>query len=137
MLRWIEKTFIVIGALAAIIGVGFLAFSLSSHYLDQKYADAHQGCYPNQATHTMIIQNDKITPNHINALRCGTLTIINRDTTERMIAFGPHEDHVAYDGVTEKLVGHNGSLTVTLVQAGSFRLHDHIHDEVQATFNVY
>lgn len=137
MLKWVERILSVIGVVAATTGLVLLTVSLSSHYLDQKYADAHQGCFPNQAAHTMIIQNDKVAPNHINALRCDSLTIINRDMTERMIAFGPHEDHVAYDGVKEKMVGHNGALTVTLVEAGSFRFHDHIHDEVQATFNVY
>jgi hypothetical protein len=137
MLRWVEKSLIIIGALAAVVGAGFLAVTLSSHYLDQKYADTHQGCFPNQAVHTVIIENSKATPSHVNALRCDTLTIINHDTAQYMIAFGFHEKHVPYDGIEEKMLGKDGSLTVTLIQAGSFRFHDHINDVVEGTFSVY
>jgi hypothetical protein len=137
MLRWVEKSFIIIGVLAAIIGVGFLAISLSSHYLDQKYADAHQGCFPNQAVHSVTIENGKVSPNHVDALRCDTLTIINHDSVQRMIAFGLHEKHVPYDGIEVKMLGKDGSLTVTLIQVGSFRFHDHLNDAVQGAFSVY
>ena len=137
MLKWIEKALILIGALAVIIGVAFLAVNLASHYLDQKYADTHQGCFPHQATHTVIIQNGVTSPAHINALRCDTLTIINRDSTSHMIAFGLHEKHVPYDGIEERMLTKDSSLSVTLIETGSFRFHDHLHNIVQGTFSVY
>lgn len=83
-----------------------------------------------------VIQADKIKPTHIDARQCDRLTIVNRDDDTRLLAFGLHEKHRPYDGVSERLLSQGQSLTVTLIQTGNFRLHDHIHDEVQATFTV-
>ncbi len=87
-------------------------------------------------SHVVTIQNSVVTPSHTAAFLCDTLTITNLDDITRAIAFGPHENHVAYDGVSERIVAFGQSLKVTLVQAGNFRFHDHIHDEVQGTFTV-
>lgn len=135
-MRRFRTSLVTLLVVAVIIGAGLVAVTLSSHYLDQQYANAHDGCYPNQPNHRVIIQNDKATPSHLDAPRCDTLTITNLDDESRMLAFGPHEDHVAYDGIKEKLVSQNGSLVVTLIQTGSFRFHDHVHDEVEGTFTV-
>ncbi len=89
-----------------------------------------------QAVHTITIQKSKATPDSITAWQCGKLTIINQDAETRLMTFGLHEAHTPYDGISEKLLGKDQSFTVTLVQSGSFRVHDHIHDKVQATFNV-
>jgi len=117
-----------------IIAVGAIHFT--SRYLDNQYAKLHEGCKPNQPNHLVVIQNDNAVPDNIVASRCETLTIKNLDNEDRMIAFGLHEDHVPYDGVSEQLMSLGQSLTVTLVQTGNFRFHDHVHDEVQATFEV-
>jgi len=135
-MRGLKTCLITLFVAIVIIGAGLLAVMLSSRYLDQQFANEHDGCYPNQPNHTVIIQNDKATPDHIDAPKCDTLTITNLDNEERIIAFGPHEDHVAYDGIKEKSVSQNESVVVTLVQTGSFRFHDHIHDEVEGTFTV-
>lgn len=124
---------------AFIVGVavfiGVIVWGTTS-YLNQQYADAHQGCMPGQVNHTVTIQNNVVTPSNTVGIRCETLTITNIDNTARLMAFGPHEDHVAYDGVKEQTLTQNESLTVTLVQTGSFRFHDHDDDEVQGTFTV-
>ncbi len=86
--------------------------------------------------HKVIIRNDVVTPSKTMAPICDTLTITNLDDRRRLVAFGPHEAHVPYDGITERLLDQGQSLTVTLVQVGSFRFHDHIQDEVQGTFVV-
>lgn len=67
---------------------------------------------------------------------CDTLTFTNKDAIAREIAFGPHEHHVPYDGVAERVLNKNQSFTVTLNQTGNFRWHDHLHDEVEGTFAV-
>ncbi len=105
--------------------------------LAHKSTPAVSSCPPGFHTnHEVVIQNDKVIPSHIQAPLCDTLTITNYDDIGRLVAFGPHENHVAYDGVTERLVGRGQSVVVTLVQAGNFRFHDHLHDEVQGTFTV-
>ncbi len=72
----------------------------------------------------------------VSARRCDTLTITNEDSEAREVAFGLHEDHVPYDGVSERVLGKGQSVLVTLNETGSFRWHDHLHDEVQGRFTV-
>jgi hypothetical protein len=86
--------------------------------------------------HTARIKNDKVVPAHTEARRCDTLTIINLDDRDRIIAFGRHEHHTAYDGVTERYLNQEGKFSVTLIQPGTFRFHDHDDDIVQGTFTV-
>ncbi|MDB5167671.1 MAG: hypothetical protein JWN26_816 [Candidatus Saccharibacteria bacterium] len=108
----------------------------STLYFNQQYANEHDGCMPGQPNHKVVIQNDTVSPSNTVGLRCQTLTITNLDDIQREVAFGPHEGHVAYDGIKEELLTKGQSLTVTLVQTGNFRFHDHEHDEVQGTFTV-
>ncbi len=84
----------------------------------------------------VVIENDKVVPVSTVAKLCDTLTITNLDDKDRIIAFGPHEQHVTYDGVSERNLGRGQNLTITLVQAGSFRIHDHTDDTVNGTFAV-
>lgn len=84
----------------------------------------------------VVIQDGKVSEDHINGRLCDTLSITNEDTASREIAFGLHDHHEPYDGVTERVLGKGESFTITLNQAGSFRWHDHIHDEVQGFFTV-
>lgn len=93
-------------------------------------------CSAGGQSHLVVIDGDKAVPWHTYAARCDTLTIRNADDVIRLIAFGPHEHHVAYDGVTEAVVGHDQSLTITLDAAGTYHFHDHIHDEVTGEFTV-
>lgn len=86
--------------------------------------------------HTVTIKNDIAVPDHITAPLCDTLTIENADDEIRVMAFGPHENHQPYDGVTEETLGPGQSLTVVLNQLGTYQFHDHIHDEVRGDFTV-
>jgi plastocyanin len=86
--------------------------------------------------HYVTIKNDQAAPAQTNATLCDSLTITNLDNETREVAFGPHEDHVPYDGVAEKVLRHGQSFTVTLNQTGTYRFHDHFHDEVSGNFTV-
>lgn len=87
-------------------------------------------------SHDMMIMDGKVEPDHVKAKLCDTLTITNMDSEAREIAFGPHDDHVPYDGVAEKVLNKDQSLTITLNEAGSYHWHDHLHDEVEGFFDV-
>lgn len=95
-------------------------------------------CSGNQgASYSVMIMNGKVEPaGTIQAKLCDTLTFTNMDSAIREIAFGPHEHHVPYDGIAERELDKNQSLTITLNQAGTFHWHDHLHDEVQGYFTV-
>jgi plastocyanin len=86
--------------------------------------------------YTVTIQDGKASNTSLQVAKCDTLTITNEDSTTREIAFGPHDDHVAYDGIAERVLNRGNSFTVTMVKTGSFRWHDHLHDEVEGTFTV-
>lgn len=86
--------------------------------------------------HKVIIQAGIVQPHQTTAHLCDKLTITNLDASERLIAFGLHENHQPYGGIEERLVAKGQSLTVTLDKTGNFRFHDHLHDEVQGTFSV-
>jgi FtsZ-interacting cell division protein ZipA len=107
-----------------------------SHIESNKAAAAYPKCQGQHETHDVTIRNDKVTPQHTSSKRCDTLTIINFDNQDRIIAFGQHEHHTAYDGITERYLNYQGKFSVTLVQPGNFRFHDHEQDEVQGTFTV-
>jgi len=87
-------------------------------------------------TYTIAIYDGVASPASVSAQQCDILTITNQDPTPRLIAFGPHDSHIIYDGVTEKELTLNQSLTITLVQTGSFLVHDHAHEVVKANFVV-
>lgn len=96
---------------------------------------ADKNCQDTGKSYTMVIKNDAVSPPRIDARQCDRLTIRN-DDDYRLIAFGPHEEHVTYDGITERALQKNRSFTITLVKTGVFRFHDHEQDEVAGTFSV-
>lgn len=115
-----------------VVLIGYLA---ATNYLNSE-AQGAPGCHGTGVHHQVIIQNSVVAPDRTSANLCDSLTIINQDPTMRLIAFGPHDHHTPYDGVTERYLGAGQSLTVSLDQAGTFSFHDHIHDTVTGTFTV-
>jgi len=119
--------------------IGALTFG-ASRYLSRSHATTSQHspitCHGAHAAHTVIIQGNKLSPVTIQAHLCDQLTITNNDDRLREMAFGQHEHHTPYNGVTEKVLNQGGSLTVTLDQTGSYTFHDHLQDEVAGSFTV-
>jgi plastocyanin len=129
----IVMTLFLTGAAGVAWGVAGLA---GAHFSAAADASAQVHCSGKHPNHLVIIKGDKATPQHTAAPRCDSLTISNEDNEIRLIAFGPHEHHVAYDGVTERALGPNQSLTITLNAAGTYNFHDHLHDEMTGEFTV-
>jgi len=103
---------------------------------NRKAASGYPKCTGKSAAHEVKFEDDKVVPEHTSAERCDTLTITNLDSKPRIVAFGVKERHVAYDGVSERYLAEKGSFSVTLVQPGTFRFHDHIEEAVGGTFSV-
>ncbi len=125
---------IVILVLALGIGLG-----IGSVALLQTHSASAEACSkpsPNAQSYQVMIMSDKVDTPQITAKLCDTITFTNMDNITREIAFGPHENHVPYDGIAAKVLTAGQSFTVTLNQAGSFHWHDHIHDVVQGYFTV-
>lgn len=97
-------------------------------------------CQQDTARHvalTVTLQNEQAVPSHITGKACDTLTISNADTKDRLIAFGSHEHHISYDGVSERVLAQGQSLTVVLVKSGTYLFHDHTDPAVKGSFTVY
>ncbi len=122
--------------IAVLVGLGL---GIGGTQLLRAKSDAGKTCSTpvvNAESHNIMIMGGKTEPSKITGKLCDSLTITNMDTVAREIAFGPHEKHVPYDGVAERVLNEGQSLTITLNQTGSFHFHDHLHDEVGGYFTV-
>lgn len=90
----------------------------------------------NPEHYTIMIQNNHVSHPTLTAHKCDTMTITNKDSIEREIAFGFHDHHVAYDGVEERELHQGETLTITFVKTGTYHWHDHLHDEIESNFTV-
>lgn len=126
------KQVVLAGLLIVAMAGGALAIGLSAG----KTAAHSCRVGGHSTTYTMTIKSGQVTPLKVVGALCDKLIITNKDGLAREIAFGPHENHVPYDGVAERVLNKGQSLTITLDQAGSFHWHDHLHDAVEGYFTV-
>lgn len=124
-----RTTYLLIGLIIAVLGIG-LALGLSQGR-SSALCNGRTG-----TSRTVTIQQNKPSISTVTGALCDRLTFMNKDNITRGIAFGVHDDHVAYDGISEKYLNQNQSFTITLNQVGTFHWHDHLHDEVEGYFSV-
>jgi hypothetical protein len=86
--------------------------------------------------HIVIIKDNIMSPSATTAKLCDKLTIVNEDEVQRIIAFGQHDNHISYDGITEKEISKDQRFSVTLNELGDYLFHDHDQEEVSGTFLV-
>jgi hypothetical protein len=127
-----------IGGGAFILMVGTVPLAIwVTHTQSAQAANEQARCSSTmQPVHKVIIKYNQAVPSHTVALQCDTLEIINEDNGIKLMAFGPHEHHVSYDGVSERALGPAQNFTVKLIQAGTFTFHDHITDGAWGSFTV-
>ncbi len=106
------------------------------------YLQAHEAkilrvaCSKTGTAHAVTIHDSVVSPEHTDAKICDTLTVTNEDNRLRLMAFGAHDHHQAYGGITEKVLSQNQHLTITFNQAGTYEFHDHLEDTVIGYFTV-
>lgn len=125
---------LVIGLLIAGAAVFALVSVASDKYLSDKTAESK--CLSSRPDHLVVISNNVVSPAITTAPRCDTLTIKNIDDKDRLIGFGEHDEHQAYDGVAQRRLAYGESFTITLVKTGTFDFHDHYQDETEGSFTV-
>lgn len=118
---------------AAVLVYGSRA--IANWYLSRT-ANKANVCTAPGASHFVYIQDGKAAPAATSGMLCDTLTIINKDPKLRVIAFGPHDRHITYNGVTEQTLAENQSMTITFDEAGAFTFHDHVDDTSIGVFTV-
>lgn len=108
-----------------------------THTSSAELGNARTRCQRGEhATHIVTIKNGHANPVNTRAARCDTLVITNSDNQQRLMAFGRHDNHISYDGVSEKLLDQGQSLTVTLIKPGTYLFHDHEDPLVAGSFTV-
>lgn len=117
-------------------GVVYFSTKLSGKYLGNSKEKSGVECQQIGQEHFVEAKDNKMQPANIEAKLCDKLTITNKDDKIRRIAFGVHDQHIAYNGVVEKVLRKDQSFSVTLNESGEFLFHDHLQEEVQATFTV-
>jgi len=85
---------------------------------------------------TVVIRNANPSHAAIDAKLCDKITFTSNDAATREIGFGDHDNHVPYDGISERILNKGDSLSITLNQTGTYHWHDHLHDEVTGYFTV-
>lgn len=136
MAAMVKKTFILIIILVAVGGIACITHSLADRYLVQTNPPDTITCAQTGTVHKITIRHGLAQPVHTEAKLCDKLTITNTDNQLRLLAFGVHEAHHAYNGVIEKLLLKGQSLVITLNKTGNYRFHDHLDDGVQGSFTV-
>lgn len=134
-----KKVLVLCGSIFVAAGVvGFTTTAASDYLAKAKPGQADTGACQGKPyqTHTLIIEADKPSAGHIDARRCDVLTITNRDERLRNMSFGVHNQHQAYNGVTQKILAKDQSFSITLTETGSFIVHDHQQETVGSTFIV-
>lgn len=110
-----------------------------THTQTAQHENARRRCEDStikHVTHRVVVENNKVMPEHTVAKLCDTLIITNKDANERLMAFGQHDKHMSYNGVSEKFLRHNQSLEVVLITSGDYLFHDHEDEAVGGTFSV-
>jgi hypothetical protein len=133
----LKKLVLPLAALLLLAGVTATAVAVSSYiHQTSRQPVAAAVCTAPGATYNVTIRHDKLSQTAISGRLCDRLTITNQDDRLRLIAFGIHTHHQAYDGVTEKLLQRGQSLTITFDRPGEYTFHDHLQDSVIGYFTV-
>lgn len=94
-------------------------------------------CPGNTGTnHKVELKNNTVTPRHVDARLCDTITIMNLDDVTRDIEFGVHDSHKTYAGEHGTDIRPRRNMVITLTELGTHRFHDHNQDEVSGDFTV-
>ncbi len=93
-------------------------------------------CEQTYTNHQVIINGSTLSPQHIDAHLCDTLTFIAQDNAVHQIGFGSHPKHTDYSGEDDLLVRKGHNYTITLNQSGAYNFHDHLHPDLVGSFTV-
>ena len=118
---------VVLGAALILVGFGLYA---------RIAADDAKVCRAIGQNHPIFLEKGNFNPRKITVQQCDTITLVNRDTNEFQLAFGNQQKHIPYPGFREQALRTNESLSIDMVQSGTYTLHDHHRHEVTVDITV-
>jgi cytochrome o ubiquinol oxidase operon protein cyoD len=93
-------------------------------------------CQTTLVNHQVVIKNDAVSPRHVTANKCDTLTFVSDDGLSHAMTFGTYPAHGSYAGDSELDVRPGKTKTITLSESGGFNFHDHERPEIEGSFLV-
>ena len=119
----------------ALLGItlGLVAFGIINNI---RTSTNNAACTKPGATHEVTVANNAFTPKALKLTRCDTVQIINAGNETYDLAFGVHEKHIDYPGFRQQLLRPNEFFVFDAVQAGDYRMHDHLRDKAAIEFDI-
>lgn len=137
---------IVVVIAASLLIMDNLYRTMSPHEMIQKQAQEENigqiggretgACVELRESHIVTIREGLVTPQHVEAERCDTLTFANADASNREINFGVYPESISYGGQYEVAIRAGRPKTITLNEAGSFIFYDSQDPVVGGSFTV-
>jgi plastocyanin len=97
---------------------------VNSEAIYQVHGKLTGACQMVHANHRVILKNNSVSPRHVSADKCDTLTFINSDTARHQIIFGTTATHTSYAGESEFALRPGKTETITLSETGGFNYYD-------------
>ncbi|HEX5796979.1 MAG TPA: hypothetical protein VFX86_01165 [Candidatus Saccharimonadales bacterium] len=132
----VKKSLGIVFGLLLVVGVVYLTTQVAGNYLGSSREKTGVECPHVGQEHFVEAKDNKMQPEVTNAKLCDQLTITNKDDKLRRIAFGVHDQHIAYNGTVEKILRESQSFSVVLNEPGEFVFHDHLQEETAGEFIV-
>jgi hypothetical protein len=129
-----SKWMYVLDAFAVVATVGLVSFGIWT--TTQKNASEGPCTKPGEE-HILTLKDDAFSSAELDVRQCDILKIVNADKElNYVLAFGVHEKHIEYPGFTEQSLRPNEFLVVDAVEAGRYRMHDHIRDNAAVNITI-
>ena len=93
-------------------------------------------CRTLHTNHVVVIQDGKVNPSLTVALKCDTLTFIDKDTVDVQLNFGTRSKRAPFAGLTGIALRKEHTKTITLSQTGTFSFYDNGRPSVTGSFAV-
>jgi hypothetical protein len=116
--------------LAVIVLVGFGIWNST------RDKEPEQTCAQPGITHEVQLKDDSFNKTNLTLRMCDILKIVNLDTNTFSLAFGVHDKHVSYPGYSQTELRPNEYITVSALEAGAFRMHDHLRDNAYIDLTI-
>jgi cytochrome o ubiquinol oxidase operon protein cyoD len=95
------------------------------------------GTCPGTGTNYKVeLKGSTLTPSHVDAHVCDTITIVNMDKSDHAINFGAYGQHETYAGEAGESIRSDHSVVITLTELGTHKFHDHVQGGATGDFTV-
>lgn len=90
----------------------------------------------NATDHRVAIKNSAFDPSSVTVKSGDTVTWVNEDSTQHLVASDPHPTHTDLPGLQSGSLSQGQSYTFTFVKVGTFGYHCHLHPSMKGTVVV-